>query len=532
MSHQEFVIQIDFRDRPGLGYDIFELFEKNNIDKISMEAVPEKGMMIKFRSLPGCVNKLFDELKKVDGVLGIRFREHMPYEEREHELRTILNSVSEGIVAINREGKITHINEVACRILHSSVDRATGQDVEELFRAEPPLLTTLKSGKSHSLKECKINTGNKIIRFLTSDRPVLNDRGQIIGAVSTIKDYRQVEEILSRVERSRAITFDSIIHHSPAMKKLVETAKIVARGSSTILLRGESGTGKELFARAIHHESSRASGPFIAVNCAALPDTLLESELFGYEEGAFTGANRGGKKGLFENARRGTLFLDEIGEISPQMQVRLLRVLQEGTIRRVGGAKEIPVDVRILAATHRDLEEMIERGEFREDLYYRLNVIPLKIPPLRERKEDIPIIAQHLLRNIAVKHGKKGIHLTRESLELLMSLPWPGNVRQLENMLERIVNVTDVTEVNPDLLYEWEDLCRSKFNGSLDNKYFSLHIPVNGEWPPLKDIVAQVEKQVLEKVLKTCKSSRQAGRVLGVSNTTILNKMKKYGLEQ
>jgi len=314
------------------------------------------------------------------------------------------------------------------------------------------------------------------------------------------------------------------------MRHVIKTAKMVAKGNSTILLRGESGTGKELFARAIHRESLRAQAPFIPINCAALPDSLLESELFGYEEGSFTGAARGGKKGLFEQADHGTIFLDEIGEIPNQVQVRLLRVLQEGMIRRVGGSKELSVDVRIVAATHRNLEEMIPKGEFREDLYYRLNVIPLRIPPLRERSEDIPLIAQHLIRKISEKLGKSEIHLTKESLDLLMGQTWPGNVRQLENILERIINVMDCAELKPQHLYEWTDLVSTPHPAEREEGIFQIQIPVDKEWPPLKKIVSEVEKQVLIRVLETHASSRKAGKILGVSNTTILNKMKSYGI--
>jgi transcriptional regulator of aroF, aroG, tyrA and aromatic amino acid transport len=532
MDTLEFVVRIEFNDRPGLGYDIFQRFESNYADKIGMEVTPELGMIIKFRcSSSEKAEALLHDLKTVDGVLSVGLRDHMPYEDREQELKTILNSVSEGIVAVNKEHKITHINEVACRIFLITREKALGIDAEVLFGANPPILETLRSGISYSLKERKIHKGNKVIHFLTSGVPILNDKGQIIGGVMTIKDYRQIEEILSKVDRKpQLVTFDLIVYQSNRMKQLVETAKMVAKGNSTILLRGESGTGKEMFAKAIHMESSRSQASFIPINCAALPDSLLESELFGYEEGAFTGATKGGKKGLFEQASGGTLFLDEIGEISPHVQVRLLRVLQEGTIRRVGGAKEIPVDVRIIAATHRNLEDMIKKGQFREDLYYRLNVIPLKIPALRERTDDIPLIAQTLIRKIANKLGKSEIYLSKESMDLLMCQPWPGNVRELENTLERIINMIDSAEIIPKLFFDWTDLTPAKPSMELEEKNTLIKIPVYEDWPTLKEIVAEVERQVLLKVLETHHSSRKAGKVLGVSNTTILNKMKSYGI--
>lgn len=533
MQTLEFVVQIDFIDRPSLGYEIFKLFEDNQIDKAGMEVAPDLGMLIKFR----CTSEqeaqtLINDLETVQGVLSVKLRDHMPYEQREHELRTILNSVSEGIVAVNEEGRITHINEVASNIFHCRIEEAVGLRSEELFEANPPILETLKTGKSYSLKERKIQKGNRIIHFLTSGVPVIDDKEHIIGGVISIKDFQQVEEILSKVDRKpKVITFEHIVYQSSRMQQLVDTAKMVAKGNSTILIRGESGTGKEMFAKAIHMESPRSQFPFIPISCAALPDTLLESELFGFEEGSFTGAKKGGKKGLFEQANGGTLFLDEIGEISPQFQIRLLRVLQEGTIRRIGGSKEIPIDVRIIAATHRNLENMIEKSLFREDLYYRLNVIPLRIPALRERSEDIPLIAQYLIRKISRKLGKQEIYLTKESMDLLMNQAWPGNVRQLENMLERNINIIDTAEIKPELFYKWMDLTPTPSPAQQEDEQFLVKIPVPKEWPTLKEIVSEAEKQVLVKVLKTHQSSRKAGKILGVSNTTILNKVKSYGID-
>jgi transcriptional regulator of aroF, aroG, tyrA and aromatic amino acid transport len=533
---QEYVIQLNFVDRPGLGLEIFQITEKNNIDKIAMEVLPKRGMMIKIRSdSDDQLQQLIKQLQTVEGIESVSLRDQMHYEEREHELRTLLNSVSEGILAVDKDGRISHINQVACKIFHSTPNEAIGKKAEEFLDANPPILETLRSGQTYHLQERRITKAGRTIHFLTSGVPVINDKGQIIGAVSTIKDFRQVEEIMSKVDKSRGLTtFDDIVYHSEKMSRLIGQARTVAKGSSTILIRGDSGTGKELFATAIHMEGPKPKAPFIAINCSALPDSLLESELFGYEEGAFTGASKGGKKGLFEQANGGTLFLDEIGEISPQVQVRLLRVLQEGTLRRVGGSTEIRVDVRIIAATHRNLEEMIRQGDFREDLYYRLNVIPINIPPLRERVEDIPLIAQNLIRKICIKLNKPEVRLARESVQLLMTYNWPGNVRELENALERLINMVDTVEIQPCHLLQWIDIGAAKrdFKGANQPQGSMLQIPIpdHAHWPPLKDIVAEVEKEVLRKVLVKYPSSRLAGQALGVSNTTILNKIKTYKL--
>jgi PAS domain S-box-containing protein/TyrR family helix-turn-helix protein len=530
---QEYVIRIDFVDCPGLGYEIFKRTEENGIDKIAMEVHPKHGMMIKFRCPTNSqVQKLFKDLKGVKGVNSVILCDQMPHEEREHELRTILNSVSEGIIAVDNKGSITHINEVACRIFHCSSSEIIGASAEEFFSGTPSILDTLFTGKTYKLQERRMKKDGKNIHFLTSSTPVKNDQGQTIGAVYTIKDFQQVEKMISQVDKMRRLTnFDDIVYQSQKMLQLIASARTVAKSSSTILLRGESGTGKELFATAIHTDGPRYCAPFIAINCTALSDTLLESELFGYEEGSFTGAAKGGRKGLFEQANGGTLFLDEIGEISPRLQVRLLRVLQEGTIRKVGGTAELRIDVRIIAATHRNLEEMLHTGEFREDLYYRLNVIPLTIAPLRERKEDIPLLAQHLIRKICVKLDKPEVHLSRESIELLMEYEWPGNVRQLENTLERLINLIDTTEIQTHHLFTWTDMAKPKRNEACqlsERNMLQIPIPADDKWPQLKDIVAGVEKEIITRVLEKHPSSRLAGQVLGVSNTTILNKMKTY----
>ncbi len=532
---QEYVIEIDFIDCLGLGYEIFKITEKNSIDKIAMEVIPGLGMVIKFRCpVESLVRKLVEELKAVEGITAVRFSEQMPYEVREYKLRTILNSVSEGIIAVDKKGEITHINEVACKIFHCDAAKVVGLAADELLDDACSKIDTLRTGKIYKLQERRIKNAEKKIHVLISCVPVKSDHGQIIGAVYTVQDFHKVKKIISQGdEKKRLTTFADIICQSQKMTELIASARTVSKSSSTVLLRGESGTGKELFATAIHNDSNRREASFIAINCTALAENLLESELFGYEEGSFTGAVKGGKKGLFEQADGGTLFLDEIGEISHKLQVRLLRVLQEGVIRRVGGETEIPVDVRIIAATHRNLEEMMRSGEFREDLYYRLNVIPLTIHPLRERREDIPLLAQHLIRKICKKLRKEEVRLSRDSVEFLMKQEWPGNVRQLENMLERLINLVDTVEISVRHLLLWGDVEKGAREAATElpsANVIQIELPQDGRWPQLKEIVAEVEKKVLSQVLATHPSSRMAGQALGVSNTTILNKMKIYEL--
>ncbi|MBP1764207.1 MAG: sensor protein [Firmicutes bacterium] len=538
MSLKKHIIEIEFKDRLGFAYEILEPFEKHLINKSNLEILPQKGKMVvavKFHcSTDIQFNQVITELATVKGVVSVTSRDYMPYEKKERRLQIILNSVSEGVIAIDEDGTVEHINDMACRIFSCSHDEVINRSAEALFPPESPIFTTLKSGHPFSNKEQRICTANKGIHFFISCIPILDFEGTTnFGVVATIKDYQQVEEItLKLTKKKNVVTFENIIQQNSKMKALIETAKVVAKGTSSILIRGDSGTGKELFAKAIHTESNRCSAPFIAINCGALPDTLLESELFGYEPGTFTGATKSGKKGLFEQATTGTIFLDEIGEVSRQMQVSLLRVLQEHTIRKVGGDKDIPVDVRIIAATNRNLEDMMRQGLFREDLYYRLNVIPLNIPPLRERKEDIQLIAQHLIRKLCLKLGKPEKYLTKESITFLLAFDYPGNVRQLENMLELAVNLEQTEKIQ--LNHFTDNLNLQPGTALINNNSvisdIKIPAPVNDNWPPLKEIIREVEKQIIVKVMQKNSSSRKAGNVLGVSNTTILKKIKKYGI--
>ena len=494
-----------------------------------MEVSVEFGMIINFFCADEQVyERLLQELRQVSGVTAVTTAIQMPFEDRENQLRTILEVASEGIITVNHDGVILQINEAAKTILSLS-SNVIGEPIETLLDNRV-ILETIQTGNANKLFENSAKNQLFPGRYWCSSAPIINKTGKTTGAVITIKGEEQIHEILNVVrEREHLTTFSDIIYQSEVMRKLVETAKIVAHSHSTVLLRGESGTGKERFAHAIHTASPRVAKPFVAVNCTALPESLFESELFGYEPGAFTGAMREGKKGLFEQAHTGTFFLDEIGELSLPMQARLLRTLQEGTIRKVGGTKEIPVDVRVIAATHRNLEQLIEQGRFREDLYYRLNVVPLFIPPLRLRSEDIPLLAQYLLRKREIKLGKSGYHIHPHAMLQLQTQPWPGNVRQLENTLEHVLIMVPVnTVLTLEHFAEWLDNSPpTSVHTVREARNLQINIPIGTNWPTLKAIVHQTEKAVIDQVMQEFSSSRKAGNVLGVSNTTILNKMNK-----
>lgn len=340
---------------------------------------------------------------------------------------------------------------------------------------------------------------------------------KIIEKIQQFSDLADLKEENKILQEELFSHYEEMIGHSPAMYQIFEIIERVAKEASTILIEGESGTGKELVARAIHRQSSRAGASFIKVNCGALNDNLLESELFGHEKGAFTGAIRR-KKGRFELADQGTLFLDEIGDISSAMQVRLLRVLQEKTFERVGGEETLSSDVRIIAATHRNLSKLVSEEKFREDLYYRLRVIPIRIPPLRERKEDIPLLAGHFLKKFSQRKNEASKSLNAEGLEILEGYSWPGNIRELENLFERLCVITNGTQIDTRLLAQ--HLVEPRKHSSAPKELL-----------PLEESVSAFEKKLIEDALKKSGGVKnQAAKMLGIRTSSLYYKMEKLGL--
>jgi two-component system response regulator AtoC len=342
------------------------------------------------------------------------------------------------------------------------------------------------------------------------EKPFCPERVELL-IEKLVKHQRLIEENYSLQQKlDERYRFEEIIAKSPKMQRVIEVIKVIANSNATILITGDSGTGKELVARAIHSQSHRRCKPFVAVSCAALPESLLESELFGHEKGAFTGAYSQ-KKGKFEVANRGTLFLDEVGEMSANIQVHLLRVLEEKEFTRVGGNELIKVDVRVISATNKDIKKALANGEFREDLYYRLNVVSVELPPLREREEDIPLLAQHFLRKFAVENRKEITGFSPEATDFLLKYEWPGNVRELENAIERAVILAKGS------LIEVADLPQ-------ENLLFT-HSSLFGE------SLRQVEKNHILNILsETGGNHSEAARTLGISRATLYNKIRAYGL--
>jgi two-component system response regulator AtoC len=342
------------------------------------------------------------------------------------------------------------------------------------------------------------------------EKPFCPERAEIL--IEKLMERRQLlqENIALQQKLEERYRFENIIAKSPKMQQVIEVIKVVAKSNATVLITGETGTGKELVARAIHSQSHRHDKPFVAVSCAALPESLLESELFGHEKGSFTGAYAQ-KKGKFEVANLGTLFLDEIGEMSANIQVHLLRVLEEKEFNRVGGNEPIKVDVRVISATNRDMKEAIAKGQFREDLYYRLNVVNIELPPLRERVEDIPLLAQHFLKRFALENQKEITSFSPEGTDFLLRHQWPGNVRELENSIERAV----ILAQNPFI--EVSDLSQQNL------------VPVGSTTSSARNL-KQLEKEHIQNVLSQTEGNyTEAARILGISRMTLYNKAKAYG---
>ncbi len=503
-------------DRVGLVLDISRVLADRGANIISME-VELNTTYVETAALPPEVGRsIIEDLRKIPQVLEVGPIDFMPHQIRTEQLKAVMASVGDGIIAVDHEGRIIHYNPAAERIVRIPAHEVIGNLISNIFPPDIPLLEVLKSGNFYNNREIMLERTRS--HYLTSGRPIFDQQGRIIGAVAILRDISDVRALVHSVTGQLPLTFDQILFESSSMQRVVTLAKTIARSDSTVLIRGETGTGKEIFARALHAASPRAEKTFVPINCGAIPDTLLESELFGYEKGAFTGAIKKGKQGLFEFADGGSIFLDEIGELAPHLQVKLLRILQDGKVRRIGGTREVPLNVRILAATNRNLEDLLQKGWFREDLYYRLNVIPLFLPPLRARKEDIPLLTQVFLKRYAARLQKPEPTISETALLKLIGYHWPGNIRELENVIERAVNIMTGTAVLKENIVLDPGLTpKAEAAPSADAR-------------TLTEIVAESERVALTRAMERYPTSRKLASALGVSHTTILKKIRKYDL--
>lgn len=433
-----------------------------------------------------------------------------------NKVTAAIDTMNEGLIAIDANHRITQLNSVGAKILQLNGKECIGRHVSDVFENEFPLLKTITAGQEFIDKEFYIETPMGGTRFTSTAKPIKDEFGSITGMIATLREIDTVHKLVNKIVGAQAtMVFDDIIGNDPQLHALIKRARRVARSSSTILLLGESGTGKEVFAQAIHNGSGRSKGPFIVINCGAIPRELVESELFGYEEGAFTGAVRGGRPGKFELASGGTIFLDEIGDMPLDIQASLLRVLQERQVTRIGGQKAIQINTRVIASTNKNLTEAVEKGNFRLDLYYRLNVITFNLPSLRERPKDVPYLAQYFVEKISRRLGQEPPTITPEFYNCLTEYNWPGNIRELENVIEQALHMVETGILVPE---------------HLPSRIYTPRFK-DGKQQEKTDKLKNAEVSVIKNTLDSCgwNISRTAA-MLGISRNTLYRKIDKYGL--
>lgn len=476
-----------------------------------------------------------DEKGECAGCILAERLKNILQRQAEISLDFLLNEIDDGIIVVDSKGMIFYINAAYSRILGVPAGKILGKDLNKVENTAG-LLEVLKTGKQIVRERQLIKTMGRYVSVRMS--PIIKE-GKVIGGVSIFHDMTEedrlnqelqrvsqmAEEYSHRMEMQNLLKANNIIGESPKYLKSVYKATAVASTDATVLIRGENGVGKEVFTKLLYQHSNRKNKPYIVMNCAAVPENLIESELFGYEDGAFTGAKKGGKLGKIQLAAGGTLFLDEIGDMPLPMQVKLLRVLQEKEIEKIGGQGTVKVDFRLIAATNRPLERLIEEGKFRQDLFYRLNVVSIEIPPLRERGHDIVLLAAHFLQMYNEKYHKN-LKFTEEVYQVFQRYNWPGNVRELQNVVESCVVLGNHNILT---VYDLPDCFNSNINSKKAGN-LAVHQP---EWPErLEDAVAMCEKEVILNTLKKCQYSRKkAIEILGISRRTFYRKVEQLNIE-
>ncbi|MGK7377315.1 sigma-54 interaction domain-containing protein [Planococcus sp. 1R117A] len=435
----------------------------------------------------------------------------------------LCENFSEGYITINKDEMVMYVNKMGTDILDEKAENITGKKLSECMELSIDPLEPLQTGVGWSEREVYAKTHKGRLHLVTTAIPINSAPGEYIGVILLFKEIKSVRKKLNdMVGANAAFQFEQILYRSPEMNQLIHQAKISAQNEANILIEGESGTGKEMVAQAIHNYSNRSKGPFVAIDCSSIPRDLVESELFGYIEGAFTGAIKGGRMGKFELANGGTIFLDEIGEMPLEMQARLLRVIQSRQVVRVGSNEQLPIDIRIISATNRNLEEEVEKKNFRLDLFYRLNVIQLSVPPLRKRNHDILLLAQSFVQKASAREMKKQARITPSVVEVLENYSWPGNVRELENVIERAVVLSDDVI---DLVHLPERLHRQELSAGKQE----AHLPADFLTPTISASLKEVEINTIIDAVNSCKGNiTLAAKKLGISRTTVYKRLKQF----
>ena len=518
-------LELIFTDRVGIVADLSAIIARQGGNIVSMEVVRRQDRAHVYveaekREPAARTEEIFETLATVADLIEIRLIDTLPQEERENRFRVVLDNISDGVVSIDREGKVTTINRMARQALDCGDRRVVGQAVHRLNLPDFQIMKCLEGKKFSNVKK-DLSTAAGRYHYFSTGRPIRDSEGQIIGAVEIARDMQEIKKLARSISDPVKIDFSDIIGRHPAIQAAVEFARKIAPTDTVVSIRGASGTGKELFARAIH-SAAGIRGPFVPINCAALPEQLLESELFGYVGGAFTGGRREGKPGLFEVAKEGTVFLDEIGEMPAGSQAKILRVIQEKQVRRIGGEREIPIQTRIITATNRNLEQLVGKKRFRQDLYYRINVLPIHIPPLSERMKDIPLLVEHFLFQLSAKLGNSMPAMSTEARSKLMQHDWPGNVRELKNVVERAAFLAEGDAIGVGCI-----LFSHEIGQGLQKAPDVIDYEHNGR-SSLKKRVDMFEQHIVMETLQASRSIREAAKRLGISHTALLNKLKKW----
>lgn len=503
-------IHVTFIDRVGITQEVLALLGARNLNLDAVEMIPPNVYI----DAPTLSAEVLDELRealfKVQGVQAVEVVGILPGQQRNLQLYALLASMPDPLLAVNGAGEVLLANPALVELAGRD---PLGEPLAALFDAPGLQESLLAQGFRLPMHEVTLNGHSLLLDAMPISEPGPGER-QLAGALLTLYAPNRIGERLAALHHDHAEGLDALLGDSPPLRTLKGRVLRVASLDAPLLIHGETGTGKELVARACHTLSARRNAPFLALNCAALPENLAESELFGYAPGAFTGAQRGGKPGLLELAHQGTVFLDEIGEMSLYLQAKLLRFLSDGSFRRVGGEREVRVDVRILSATHRDLQQMVEQGRFREDLYYRLNVLTLAVPPLRERGDDILQLAHHFLEQSCAQIRRSPCRLSPNTYPALLASHWPGNVRQLQNVIFRAAAICEGSTV---------DVTDLDIAGTAMTEQ-------PGEIGSLSEAMDNFERGILEKLYTSYPSSRLLAARLQTSHTAIAMRLRKYGI--
>ena len=520
-------LEIQSTDRIGISQEILSAFAEQSWNLKAVE-VSTCFTFVHLEHQELTLEDISNSLREVNGIISINEVLLLPIEQRENHLQTLLDRIPDPIIDINNQGIILAVNAATHKLIQKRNKEQVimGLSIETFIEQAYQTLLTDKA-----TTDSLIFNGRTYLADIT---PVISENKRVTGAMITLRSMRAIGRQLSLMQTHQEQSFDDIIGSSLSIISLKEQSERFAKLDLPVLISGETGTGKELIARSLHQLSNRAKAPFLAINCAALPENLLESELFGYSAGAFTGAKKAGKPGLIELAEGGSIFLDEIAEMSTYLQAKLLRFLQDFSYRRVGGTKELHANVRVISASHQNLAELISKKQFREDLYYRLNVLHLTLPPLRERIDDIQLLAAYFIHNavkqvdLTVESSSNKLILTVEALLLLEAYHWPGNIRQLQNVLFSVVALNTSDAIDKQAIEEALTKC-SQVSTPSQNEIPNEKIILQStdDWSSAQ---ANFEKQLLSQLYPLFPTTRKLAERLNVSHNKIAMKLRKHNI--